>query len=175
MKSVLPPQRRSGHEVAHWHSLEYGAIDRESHLVVHHITFSNSHFKRVNDLFGHDTGDFVLVHLAQICQHCARKADLVIRFGGEEFLIILPDCDESCAATLAERIRVTVEESNIHTPNRTLQQTISIGVAEFSYTSTKTIWDIIKLADIALYQAKSNGRNQVLICQDVSALIEEEE
>jgi diguanylate cyclase (GGDEF)-like protein len=150
-----------------------GALRRKSKIGV--LMCDIDHFKRVNDLFGHDTGDFVLVHLAQICQHCARKADLVIRFGGEEFLIILPDCDESCAATLAERIRVTVEESKIHTPNRTLQQTISIGVAEFSHTSTKTIWDIIKLADIALYQAKSNGRNQVLICQDDSALIEEEE
>jgi diguanylate cyclase (GGDEF)-like protein len=147
-----------------------GTLRRKSKIGV--LMCDIDHFKRVNDLFGHDTGDFVLVHLAQICQHCARKADLVIRYGGEEFLIILPDCDETCAAILAERIRVTIEESKIHTPNRTLQQTISIGVAEFSPTTTKTIWDIIKLADIALYQAKSNGRNQVLICQDDSALRE---
>jgi diguanylate cyclase (GGDEF)-like protein len=147
-----------------------GALRRKSKIGV--LMCDIDHFKRVNDLFGHDTGDFVLVHLAQICQNCARKADLVIRYGGEEFLIILPDCDETCAATLAERIRVTIEESKIHTPNRTLQQTISIGVAEFSHTTTKTIWDIIKLADIALYQAKSNGRNQVLICQDDSAMRE---
>jgi two-component system, cell cycle response regulator len=96
---------------------------------------------------------------------CIRKADLVIRFGGEEFLVLLPDCEESCAAAMAERIRTIIETRKIHTPSRALQQTISIGVAEFSYTSTKTIWETIKLADIALYQAKSNGRNQILICQ----------
>lgn len=127
------------------------------------------HFKRVNDLFGHDTGDSVLIQLADICQSCARQSDLVIRFGGEEFLIILPDCGESCAATMAERIRSRVEGHKVHTASRTLQQTISVGVAEFSPTSSKSIWEIIKLADIALYQAKENGRNQVLICQDDTA------
>jgi diguanylate cyclase (GGDEF)-like protein len=141
-----------------------GTIRRKSKIGV--LMCDIDHFKRVNDLFGHDTGDFVLVQLAQMILSCIRKADLVIRFGGEEFLILLPDCGESCAATMAERIRSMIETRKIHAPNRTLQQTISIGVAEFSYTSTKTIWEIIKLADIALYQAKSNGRNQILICQD---------
>ncbi len=143
-----------------------GTIRRKSKIGV--LMCDIDHFKRVNDLFGHETGDFVLIQLAQICMSCARKSDMVIRFGGEEFLLLLPDCDESCAATLAERIRATIESHKIQTPNRTLQQTISIGVAEFSYASSKTIWEIIKLADIALYQAKENGRNQVLICQDDS-------
>ena len=141
-----------------------GTIRRKSKLGV--LMCDIDHFKRVNDLFGHDTGDFALVQLAKMILSCIRKADLVIRFGGEEFLILLPDCGESCAATMAERIRSMIETRKIHAPKRTLQQTISIGVAEFSYTSTKTIWEIIKLADIALYQAKSNGRNQILICQD---------
>lgn len=141
-----------------------GTIRRKSKLGV--LMCDIDHFKRVNDLFGHDTGDFALVQLAKMILSCIRKADLVIRFGGEEFLILLPDCGESCAATMAERIRSIIETRKIHAPKRTLQQTISIGVAEFSYTSTKTIWEIIKLADIALYQAKSNGRNQILICQD---------
>lgn len=143
-----------------------GAIRRKSSIGV--LMCDIDHFKRVNDLFGHETGDFALIQLAQICANCARKSDLIIRFGGEEFLLLLPDCDESCAATMAERIRSTVETHQIHTPNRTLQQTISIGVAEFSQTTSKSIWDIIKLADIALYQAKNNGRNQVIICQDDS-------
>lgn len=141
-----------------------GTIRRKSKLGV--LMCDIDHFKRVNDLFGHDTGDFALVQLAKMILSCIRKADLVIRFGGEEFLILLPDCGESCATTMAERIRSIIETRKIHAPKRTLQQTISIGVAEFSYTSTKTIWEIIKLADIALYQAKSNGRNQILICQD---------
>ncbi|MBU0662963.1 MAG: GGDEF domain-containing protein [Proteobacteria bacterium] len=143
-----------------------GTIRRKSKIGV--LMCDIDHFKRVNDLFGHDTGDFVLMQLAQICLSCARKSDLVIRFGGEEFLLLLPDCDESCAATLAERIRAMIAAHKVQTPSRTLQQTVSIGVAEFSYASTKTIWEIIKLADIALYQAKENGRNQVLICQDDS-------
>lgn len=141
-----------------------GAIRRKSNIGV--LMCDIDYFKRVNDLFGHDTGDSVLIQLAEICLGCARKSDLVIRYGGEEFLILLPDCDESCAATLAERIRSTVEDYKIHAQNRTIQQTISIGVAEFSHTTTRNIWEIIKLADIALYQAKENGRNQVLICQD---------
>lgn len=149
-----------------------GAIRRKSTIGV--LMCDIDHFKRVNDLFGHDTGDVVLVQLAQICLSCTRKSDLVIRFGGEEFLLLLPDCDESCAATMAERIRSTVEGHKVHAQNRTLQQTISIGVAEFSYTTTKSIWEIIKLADIALYQAKNNGRNQILICQDDGGKMEPE-
>lgn len=149
-----------------------GAIRRKSKIGV--LMCDIDHFKRVNDLFGHDTGDFVLVQLAQMILSCIRKADLVIRYGGEEFLILLPDCGESCAATMAERIRSLVETRKIQTPSRTLQQTISIGVAEFSHSSTKKIWEIIKLADIALYQAKSNGRNQILICQGDTAQQETE-
>jgi diguanylate cyclase (GGDEF)-like protein len=141
-----------------------GVVRRKSTIGV--LMCDIDHFKRVNDLFGHETGDFVLIQLARICQTCARDADLVIRYGGEEFLILLPDCDEACAAVFAERIRITVEAHKVHTPNRTLQQTISIGVAEFSHATNKTIWEIIKLADIALYQAKNNGRNQILVCQD---------
>ncbi len=141
-----------------------GVVRRKSTIGI--LMCDIDHFKRVNDLFGHETGDFVLIQLARICQDCVRDADLVIRFGGEEFLILLPDCDESCAAVLAERIRITVEAHKVHTPSRTLQQTISIGVAEFSHATSKTIWEIIKLADIALYQAKNNGRNQILVCQD---------
>ncbi|MEK6202113.1 MAG: GGDEF domain-containing protein [Desulfobulbaceae bacterium] len=144
-----------------------GAIRRKSPIGV--LMCDIDHFKRVNDLFGHDTGDSVLIQIADICQSCARQSDLVIRFGGEEFLIILPDCGESCAATMAERIRNKVEAHKVHTPHRTLRQTISVGVAEFAPTSSKSIWEIIKLADIALYQAKENGRNQVLICQDDTA------
>lgn len=144
-----------------------GAIRRKSSIGV--LMCDIDHFKRVNDLFGHDTGDAVLVEIANVCMQCARKSDLLIRFGGEEFLLLLPDCDESCASTMAERIRNTVEAHPIYTPTRTLRQTISIGVAEFSHTTTKSIWDIMKLADIALYQAKNNGRNQVIICQDDGA------
>ncbi len=74
---------------------------------------------------------------------------------------------------MAERIRSTVERAHtVHAHNRTLPQTISIGVAEFSHTTSKSAWEIIKLTDIALYQAKSNGRNQILICLDDMAGVE---
>jgi len=116
------------------------------------------HFKQVNDSFGHMAGDVVLVELAELFKTSIRSADIVGRWGGEEFMVILPDTDENGAVELAEKIRRKVSE------NRFPKQdgiTISLGVSVFNDdTSVDTI---IYRADQALYLAKNKGRNQVQV------------
>ena len=120
------------------------------------------YFKQVNDNYGHDAGDAVLIQLAQLLSGAVRKSDLVIRFGGEEFLILLVDCKESQASQLAEKVRKRVEEYKFQIGGQTIEKTLSIGVSEFPVDSAKGIWEVIKYADVALYKAKEEGRNRVV-------------
>jgi diguanylate cyclase (GGDEF)-like protein len=116
-------------------------------------------FKRVNDVYGHDGGDVVLVHLAQILQTKLRKSDVASRWGGEEFLILLPDTTLNRACELAERLRSYVETNP--TPSN-IQITISLGIAVIRQHEN-SVESLITAADHALYAAKNNGRNQVAI------------
>lgn len=118
------------------------------------------YFKQVNDRYGHDTGDMVLIQLAKIIKEHARESDLAIRFGGEEFLILLVDCDPGFAEQVAERIRSAVEKYIFHFPGGEFSKTISVGISEFPQ-DTDLIWEAIKFADVALYHAKDRGRNRV--------------
>jgi diguanylate cyclase (GGDEF)-like protein len=118
-------------------------------------------FKEVNDKYGHDAGDMVLKETASIISRNARSADLVIRFGGEEFLVILNDAKEGEAEEIAERIRAKVENAKIKTGGGFVQRTISIGFSEFP-KDTPNFWEAIKYADIALYKAKEAGRNRIM-------------
>ncbi len=119
------------------------------------------YFKQVNDEFGHDTGDLILANLVKILRSHVRDSDLVIRFGGEEFLVLLIDCELDEAMTTAERIRESVEEAVFRVGVTELKKTISIGISEFPGDS-EAIWQVIKFADVALYKAKEKGRNLVL-------------
>jgi diguanylate cyclase (GGDEF)-like protein len=119
------------------------------------------YFKKVNDEYGHDVGDVVLQKLASILRSHARDADLVIRFGGEEFLLMLVDCEPGESMKVAERIRSAVEGTIIRLPGIEFAKTISVGVSEFPVDGT-AIWEAIKYADVALYEAKSRGRNLVI-------------
>jgi len=118
-------------------------------------------FKMVNDTYGHDAGDTVLKELAKTLRHVVRASDLVIRFGGEEFLIVLLDSPPEMADGVAEKIRAAVEALKIHVGGVTLQKTISIGVSSFP-SDSDTFWQAVKFADVALYQAKEGGRNRVV-------------
>lgn len=119
-------------------------------------------FKEVNDTHGHEAGDTVIIKLAEVLTQCVRTADLVIRYGGEEFLILCVDVDCRDALTeLAERIRATMESTIIKLPTATLKKTISIGYAMFPEDS-EGFWETIKFADVALYQAKDGGRNRTV-------------
>lgn len=116
-------------------------------------------FKRVNDVYGHDGGDMVLVHLAQILQTKMRQIDSASRWGGEEFLIFLPETTLDQAEEIAERLRYYVETNP--TPSN-IQITISLGLAVIRQHGN-SLESLITAADHALYAAKKNGRNQVAI------------
>jgi diguanylate cyclase (GGDEF)-like protein len=114
-------------------------------------------FKLVNDQFGHQTGDQVLISIAKILKHSAREVDVAGRWGGEEFLIICPNTDLDGAMTLAEKIRINVAHYEFPQVG---SKTISSGVAV--YRTNDTINAIIARADAALYTAKEQGRNCVI-------------
>ena len=118
-------------------------------------------FKGVNDEYGHDVGDEILAGIAKVLKENVRKADIVARFGGEEFLILLVDIREGEAVQVAEKLRKKVAEHPFDTKAGVLKKTISIGVSEFPVDS-KGIWQVIKFADVALYKAKETGRNRVV-------------
>ncbi len=119
-------------------------------------------FKLVNDQFGHLIGDLALVMLAKILKQQLRSVDLCCRYGGEEFVLCLPDTHLEGAHDLAERIRLAVQnESLTSNDERTLSITISLGVADNH--QDESVEAILKRADTALYQAKDGGRNQTRI------------
>ena len=119
------------------------------------------YFKQVNDTFGHEAGDKVLKTLSEILVKSVRSSDLVVRYGGEEFLILLVDTPADNAVNVAEKIRAQVEEARVALPGVSLQKTISIGVSEFP-GDADTFWQVVKYADVALYEAKTQGRNRVI-------------
>lgn len=119
------------------------------------------HFKMVNDTYGHDAGDTVLKALARVLRQSVRAADLVIRFGGEEFLILLVDTPHDQGDQVAEKIRAAVEAMTVQCGSTVLRKTISIGLSDFP-TDSDTFWQAVKFADVALYQAKESGRNRVV-------------
>ncbi len=118
-------------------------------------------FKQTNDVYGHDVGDMVLREAASNIRKNVRTSDLVIRFGGEEFLVLLIDTKPGDSFVVAEKIRERIEESKVKIAGGFIQKTISIGVSEFP-TDTQNFWEAIKFADVALYKAKERGRNKVL-------------
>lgn len=117
-------------------------------------------FKKINDTYGHDAGDTVLQNLVEILKQFVRKTDYIVRWGGEEFLVILPDCGEIKAQEIAERMRNKVLEVGDNMCNTS----ISIGVAPYTGGDYH---DTIRLADKALYYAKEHGRNQVVIANSL--------
>ncbi len=118
-------------------------------------------FKQTNDLYGHDVGDMVLKEAANCIKTTVRGSDFVIRFGGEEFMVLLMDIKPDDALVVAEKIRQRIEETKVRCPACVIQKTISIGASEFP-TDTQNFWEAIKFADVALYKAKERGRNRVV-------------
>lgn len=118
-------------------------------------------FKQVNDEHGHDVGDDVLKTLAGILKEGVRASDIVIRYGGEEFLILLTDCEMEKATEVAEKIRQAVEDQLFRIEDVSIRKTLSIGVSIYPVDGDG-FWECVKHADIALYQAKDTGRNKVV-------------
>ncbi|XPV75066.1 MAG: diguanylate cyclase [Desulfovibrio sp.] len=121
------------------------------------------HFKQVNDNYGHDAGDKALCALAETLRSVVRNHDIVARFGGEEFVVFLPEAGLQSASHIAERIRAAIKDLRILCDNVVLKMTVSIGVA--AVTPMVQPLDIaLKFADEAMYCAKENGRDRVEIC-----------
>lgn len=119
------------------------------------------YFKQVNDTYGHEAGDKVLKALAEIISRSVRGSDMVVRYGGEEFLVILLDADAEHAVQVAEKIRGEVAGTKVTLPTAVLTKTISVGVAQYP-ADADTFWQVVKFADVALYEAKHQGRNRVV-------------
>lgn len=119
-------------------------------------------FKEINDKFGHPMGDQVLIKVATILNHCLRSDDIICRYGGEEFAIILTDCTNDSAYALSERVRIAIENLNI-SAKEVYKLTTSIGVATFPEHATNKN-DLVDLADTTLYKAKKT-KNIVCLAQ----------
>lgn len=121
------------------------------------------HFKDVNDSFGHPAGDRVLVGVVENLRAALRPYDAVGRFGGEEFLAVLPRCDATAAQAIAERMRGKVEAERFETSSGVVRATLSLGVATMVPAPETDAPGLIEAADRALYRAKADGRNCVAI------------
>jgi len=120
------------------------------------------YFKQVNDEYGHEAGDAVLKQVVDVIQESIRKTDLLIRYGGEEFLALLQNVEPGTAELVAEKIRDGVEQAKLNLPGgNSIKKTISVGVAEFPKDG-QGMYKAIKFADVALYEAKNTGRNKVI-------------
>ena len=115
-------------------------------------------FKNINDTYGHAFGDEVLQYFSNILLKNRREHDIVARFGGEEFVLILPDIEKNDAFKVAEALRVDIENSKIND----ISITVSIGIS--MNKNTKNVFDtLFKQADLALYDAKNSGRNKTVV------------
>ncbi len=119
------------------------------------------HFKKVNDTYGHNAGDVVLLNIARLCVNALRQTDIVGRWGGEEFAIVLAEADCEGARLIAERIRRTVEEAQIILPQgNSINITVSVGISALC-SECETLERLVDCADRGLYMAKQAGRNRV--------------
>jgi two-component system, cell cycle response regulator len=127
------------------------------------VLFDIDNFKKINDTHGHDGGDFVLTELgAQVKASGLRERDLAGRYGGEEFIIVLTNSNETQAAEVAERVRKRIEEFDFQYDKKKIPVTVSLGVAAMK-KDYHEFTDLYKAADKALYESKRNGKNKVSI------------
>ncbi len=120
------------------------------------------HFKMVNDTYGHDAGDKVIKELVNTIMHNIRESDIVVRFGGEEFLILMYNCKKEDAAKVAQKIKESFKKRKIDVGKGLISKSVSIGISEFP-TDTSHFWQAIKFADVALYKAKQEGRDKIVL------------
>jgi diguanylate cyclase (GGDEF)-like protein len=140
--------------------IEYERV-RRYHRPLSAVMIDIDHFKRINDTYGHPVGDQALIALANCCRANLRTVDILGRYGGEEFLILLPETQHDKALEAAERIRKQVEAMVLPAAKGPLKLTISAGVATLDLEAPVSLDELIKNADDALYGAKAAGRNRV--------------
>jgi two-component system cell cycle response regulator len=128
------------------------------------IIFDIDHFKKINDQYGHSTGDYVLKELAALVKRTIRGEDILARFGGEEFVVLMRDVDEAKASMLAERLRRLIEQAVFELEGQRMPVTISLGIGTLNADQSppiETPTDLVNCADQYLYKAKRGGRNRV--------------
>jgi len=136
------------------------AVRYEKSLSV--ILVDIDHFKAINDTYGHDAGDIFLMKLAKLLQKGVRKSDIIYRYGGEEFLLVLLDCNDVSAAQYADNLRQTVANTRMEYAGQAISATISLGVASYPVHGS-CYSEIIRKADQAMYTSKRAGRNRVTV------------
>ncbi len=127
------------------------------------MMFDIDHFKKVNDTYGHLAGDRVLIQVAKTAREAIREGDILMRYGGEEFLVILPAASKENCRDVAERMRRKVEETSVADGDQVIRVTISIGITSYPELDVAGEQDLVKHADEALYVAKESGRNRVIV------------
>ena len=137
------------------------AFEKRSNLSV--IMVDIDHFKKVNDTFGHDGGDKILREIASLLKNSVRQHDTVARYGGEEFVLLLPGVPLDSTNMVAERIRQLVENTLFDIGPTQIHVTISLGISNFPIHRVKSKEELVKMADLALYEAKKGGRNRTCI------------
>jgi diguanylate cyclase (GGDEF)-like protein len=131
------------------------------------IIFDIDHFKNVNDNFGHVSGDKVLQAVSKFVQNSVRKCDIVGRYGGEEFALLLPETNSTKAELMFERIRTAIAAMSIELDRGSTSVTISAGIAQVdSGEKSVTLEQLLDRADQALYVAKNSGRNQTQVYRE---------
>lgn len=157
MKDALTnlPNRRWTETFLANHMQNYHAMDREFGVLMIDI----DDFKGINDVYGHDTGDKVLKAIAKTMQNAFRRSDIVGRWGGEEFLAVLPGIDKMQLEKIAQKVRVLIEHSYLRDIAKEDKTTISLGATVVK--EGDTIETLLKRADIGLYASKQNGKNTV--------------
>jgi diguanylate cyclase (GGDEF)-like protein len=154
------PLTQTGNRAALFHSLQRELeLARRYSTPLSLILLDVDHFKSINDNFGHDTGDAVLRSIARSIKDSVRGSDILFRYGGEEFVIVLSNTSKGGAMNLAERIRRAVEVSACDVRGLNLRITLSLGVA--TLRAGETHLDLLHRVDQAMYQAKRGGRNRV--------------
>jgi diguanylate cyclase (GGDEF)-like protein len=127
------------------------------------IMLDIDHFKKINDNFGHQTGDSVLTKIAIRLKENIRPYDKIGRYGGDEFLVVLPNCGLIEVAQIAERLRVSICKKKIKTENQLLNISTSLGCTSLENPNISSPKELMNISDHALYEAKKEGRNQVVI------------
>jgi len=127
------------------------------------LMFDIDHFKQVNDTYGHLVGDRMLIAISSVAKTILRDGDVLVRYGGEEFLAVLPAASSEDLRLVGERLRRAIEDASITDGAQTIRATISLGAAAYPNQSVEREEDLVGLADEALYRAKETGRNRLVL------------
>lgn len=148
----------------HFFDLAQREVDRSARFnePLSFVMIDIDHFKKVNDTYGHSVGDVALQAVARECCRVIREVDVICRYGGEEFVVMLPETDQDCAFVVADRMRLAISSIKIPSPKGVVKVTASLGIASLG-GECSGVEKLLDCADKALYQAKQSGRNRALV------------